>query len=178
MPKSWQNALRGPQVGDKTCKFPLDGHNLIPFFKDEVKRPDRKDSLYRENDGESWPEKACKTAGSSSRSGTTGAWEFGQTHPSIAGRSVRAWREVDQVRQVDGGPRAVRPKPAAFLQSFSDFPDRDRVVVRCQTPAFSRIASGSIAACWQRRYLSRSIEVLAQMLWRDPARVVDHSTAC
>ena len=44
--------LRGSQIGDKTFKVHLDGHNLLPFFKGEVKEAPRKGFLYWNDDGE------------------------------------------------------------------------------------------------------------------------------
>jgi arylsulfatase len=44
--------FKGGQVGDKTFKVHLDGHNLIPFFKGEAKEPPRKDFIYWNDDGQ------------------------------------------------------------------------------------------------------------------------------
>jgi arylsulfatase A-like enzyme len=44
--------LRGSQIGNKTFKVHLDGFNLIPFFKGEVKESPRKEFLYWNDDGE------------------------------------------------------------------------------------------------------------------------------
>jgi arylsulfatase A-like enzyme len=43
---------KGYNVGDKTFKVHLDGHNLIPFFKGEEKESPRKDFLYWSDDGD------------------------------------------------------------------------------------------------------------------------------
>jgi arylsulfatase A-like enzyme len=43
--------LRGSQIGNKTFKVHLDGHNLIPFFKGGTNSP-RKEFLYWNDDGE------------------------------------------------------------------------------------------------------------------------------
>ena len=45
-------ALRGSQIGSKTFKVHLDGNNLIPFFKGEVKKSPRKEYVYWNDDGE------------------------------------------------------------------------------------------------------------------------------
>jgi hypothetical protein len=44
--------LRGSQIGERTFKVHLDGHNLIPFFKGETKQSPRRDFLYWNDDGE------------------------------------------------------------------------------------------------------------------------------
>ncbi|MGB7885414.1 MAG: sulfatase-like hydrolase/transferase [Xanthobacteraceae bacterium] len=44
--------LKGSKIGDKTFKVHLDGYNLIPFFKGEVKQSPRQDFLYWNDDGE------------------------------------------------------------------------------------------------------------------------------
>ena len=44
--------LKGHQVGNKSFKVHLDGHNLMPFFKGEVKESPRKEFLYWNDDGE------------------------------------------------------------------------------------------------------------------------------
>lgn len=43
---------RGAQIGCKTFKVHLDGHNLIPFFKGEVKEAPRKEFIYWSDDGD------------------------------------------------------------------------------------------------------------------------------
>ena len=43
---------RGAEVGNKRFKVHLDGFNLVPFFKGEVKEPPRKEFLYWNDDGE------------------------------------------------------------------------------------------------------------------------------
>ena len=44
--------LKGSKIGDKTFKVHLDGYNLIPFFKGEVKQSPRQEFLYWNDDGE------------------------------------------------------------------------------------------------------------------------------
>jgi arylsulfatase len=44
--------LRGSQIGNKTFKVHLDGHNLMPFFTGEAKESPRKEFLYWNDDGE------------------------------------------------------------------------------------------------------------------------------
>jgi arylsulfatase len=43
---------KGYQASGKTFKVHLDGHNLIPFFKGEVKESPRKEFLYWSDDGD------------------------------------------------------------------------------------------------------------------------------
>ena len=43
---------RGSQIGDKTFKVHLDGHNLAPFFKGEVKESPRPGFLYWSDEGD------------------------------------------------------------------------------------------------------------------------------
>jgi arylsulfatase A-like enzyme len=45
-------ALKGYSAGGKTFKIHLDGYNLIPFFKGEVKESSRRDFLYWNDDGQ------------------------------------------------------------------------------------------------------------------------------
>jgi arylsulfatase len=44
--------LKGDRVGDKVYKVHLDGYNLIPFFKGEVKESPRKGFIYWSDDGD------------------------------------------------------------------------------------------------------------------------------
>ena len=44
--------LRGSQIGSKTFKIHLDGYNLVPFFKGEVKETPRKEFVYWNDDGQ------------------------------------------------------------------------------------------------------------------------------
>ena len=44
--------LQGSQIGEKTFKVHLDGYNLIPFLKGDVKEWPRKEFLYWNDDGE------------------------------------------------------------------------------------------------------------------------------
>ncbi len=44
--------LKGYQVGKKTFHVHLDGYNLMPFFKGEVKESPRKEFLYWSDDGD------------------------------------------------------------------------------------------------------------------------------
>ena len=47
-----QGAAKGYQCGGKTFKVHLDGYNLMPFFKGEVKESPRKEFLYWSDDGD------------------------------------------------------------------------------------------------------------------------------
>ncbi|MFY9954015.1 arylsulfatase [Bradyrhizobium sp.] len=44
--------LRGTQIGNKTFKVHLDGYNLMPFFKGDVKESPRKEFVYWNDDGQ------------------------------------------------------------------------------------------------------------------------------
>jgi len=44
--------LRGSQMGGKTFKVHLDGYNLVPFFKGNVKESPRKEFVYWNDDGQ------------------------------------------------------------------------------------------------------------------------------
>jgi arylsulfatase len=46
-----QKLLTGMKVGNKTFKVHLDGYNLLPFFKGEVKEDPRKEFFYFNDDG-------------------------------------------------------------------------------------------------------------------------------
>jgi arylsulfatase A-like enzyme len=45
-------AMKGHRAGNKTFKVHLDGHNLIPFLKGDVKESPRRDFLYWSDDGD------------------------------------------------------------------------------------------------------------------------------
>ena len=47
-----EKCRRGSQIGTKTFKVHLDGFNLVPFFKGEVKESPRKDFIYWNDDGQ------------------------------------------------------------------------------------------------------------------------------
>jgi len=47
-----EDLLKGKQYGDKTFKVHLDGYNLIPFFKGDVKESPRREFLYWSDDGD------------------------------------------------------------------------------------------------------------------------------
>ena len=47
-----EKCRRGSQIGTKTFKIHLDGFNLVPFFKGEVKESPRKDFIYWNDDGQ------------------------------------------------------------------------------------------------------------------------------
>ena len=47
-----EKCLKGSQIGDKTFKVHLDGFNLMPFFKGEVKGSPRKEFIYWNDDGQ------------------------------------------------------------------------------------------------------------------------------
>ena len=44
--------LHGAQIGNKTFKVHLDGYNLMPFFKGDVKKSPRKEFVYWNDDGQ------------------------------------------------------------------------------------------------------------------------------
>src|SRR5579871_82449 len=46
-----EKVRKGYQAGNKTFKVHLDGHNLLPFFKGEVKESPRKEFVYWNDDG-------------------------------------------------------------------------------------------------------------------------------
>jgi arylsulfatase len=47
-----EKVKKGYEAGGKTFKVHLDGHNLLPFFKGEVKESPRKEFLYWSDDGD------------------------------------------------------------------------------------------------------------------------------
>ena len=47
-----EKVKKGYTCGDKTFKVHLDGYNLMPFFKGEVKESPRKEFLYWSDDGD------------------------------------------------------------------------------------------------------------------------------
>jgi arylsulfatase len=46
------NTLKGYKIGNRTYKVHLDGYNLLPFFKGEVKVSPRKEFIYWSDDGD------------------------------------------------------------------------------------------------------------------------------
>jgi len=46
------NTLKGYKIGNKTYKVHLDGYNLLPFLKGEVKESPRKEFIYWSDDGD------------------------------------------------------------------------------------------------------------------------------
>jgi arylsulfatase A-like enzyme len=44
--------MKGAKIGNKTFKVHLDGYNLVPYFKGEVKESPRKEFLYWSDDGD------------------------------------------------------------------------------------------------------------------------------
>ncbi len=52
VPDVKEKLLKGYKVGDKTFKVHLDGYNLLPFLKGEVKESPRKEMLYWSDDGD------------------------------------------------------------------------------------------------------------------------------
>jgi arylsulfatase A-like enzyme len=52
VPDVKEQLLKGYQVGNKTFKVHLDGYNLVPFLKGEVKESPRKEMLYWSDDGD------------------------------------------------------------------------------------------------------------------------------
>jgi arylsulfatase len=51
-PEVKEQLLKGYQVGDKTFKVHLDGYNLVPYLKGDVKESPRKEMLYWSDDGD------------------------------------------------------------------------------------------------------------------------------
>ena len=51
-PQIVDKVRRGAEVGNKRFNIHLDGYNLVPFLKGEVKEPPRKEFLYWNDDGE------------------------------------------------------------------------------------------------------------------------------
>ena len=47
-----EKVRNGAQIGNKTFKLHLDGHNLVPFFRGETKESPRKDFIYWNDDGQ------------------------------------------------------------------------------------------------------------------------------
>jgi arylsulfatase len=47
-----ERCMKGCQAAGRSFKVHLDGYNLLPFFKGEVKEPPRKEFLYWSDDGE------------------------------------------------------------------------------------------------------------------------------
>ena len=128
--------LKGCKVGDTTHKVHLDGYNLVPYLKGEVKESPRKEMLYWSDDGDlmalrygNW-KAVFKEQRAESFAGLVGA----------DGRSARAEDLQPAQRSVrEGGPRtpsttttgccgecscSSRPRGSwpQWIQSFKEFP--------------------------------------------------------
>ena len=66
--------MKGCSLGGESFKVHLDGYNLMPFFKGEVKDSPRQEFLYWSDDGDLFAirVKQCHTAGTNRRDGSGG----------------------------------------------------------------------------------------------------------
>jgi arylsulfatase len=69
--------LKGDRVGDKVYKVHLDGYNLIPFFKGEVKESPRKGFIYWSDATETCLLSVLAGGRSSFSNSSTRAWMCG-----------------------------------------------------------------------------------------------------
>ena len=105
--------LRGAQIGNKTFKVHLDGYNLMPFFKGDVKESPRKEFVYWNDDGQlvairynDWKAVFLEQdqQGHRCMAGPIHRPALAKTF-QLAIRSVRARRPIDSIQQMAGRSR-------------------------------------------------------------------------
>ena len=133
-----EKCKKGHKAGDKTFKVHLDGYNLLPFFKGEVKESPRKEFIYWNDDGQlcgirlgniklNFLQQLHKGMDVWTREFTN------YPHPARlqpAQRSVRARRRKRHA--VPDGPTSStsssrrRPWSRRWLSTFKEFPPRQK----------------------------------------------------
>ena len=139
---SSRSCKKGYKVGDKTFKVHLDGYNLLPFLKGEVKENPRKGFLYWSDDGDLMALRVEQLEGprswSSARTGLD-VWQepfVALRVPKIFNLRSDPFERADEdatrvLRQVDGRPACSCSCPrrrivGEFLKTFEEFPPRQK----------------------------------------------------
>ena len=132
---------KGYKSGNKTFKVHIDGYNLLPFLKGEVKENPRKGFLYWSDDGDLMALRVgnWKVTFMEQRAHGLGVWR----EPLVALRAPTVYNlrsdpferatedGSDVLRQVDGRPRVPararrRRSSGEFLKTFKEFPPRQK----------------------------------------------------
>jgi arylsulfatase len=128
----------GYKVGDKTFKVHLDGHNLIPYFKGDVKESPTKEFLYWSDDGDLFAIRVQNWKASFIEQNHTGIdiWRKEFTHlrvPKIFNLRSDPFERGDTSFEYDNwmAHRMYLIVPAQaivkkWLQSFKEFPIRQK----------------------------------------------------
>ena len=130
---------KGYSVGGKTFKVHLDGYNLIPFFKGEVKESPRKEFLYWSDDGDLFAVRIGPWKITFIEQYHTGldVWRKGFEHlriPNLYNLRADPFERGPESAAYDWGyfaPRGFVIVPAQavvakWLQSFKEFPIRQK----------------------------------------------------
>ena len=134
---------KGYSVGGKTFKVHLDGYNLIPFFKGEVKESPRKEFLYWSDDGDllairvnQWKVSFLEQNTEISPQMPVGVWQGQFTHLRVPNlynlRSDPFERGPTSIYYPDWQVRRVfvqvpiQAFVAQWLQTFKEFPPRQK----------------------------------------------------
>ena len=158
---------KGYKSGNKTFKVHIDGYNLLPFLKGEVKENPRKGFLYWSDDGDLMALRVgnWKCTFMEQRGHGLGVWEEPLVamrvprHLQPAERPVRTGhgRRDDVLRQMEGRPRV--PAGARPRRSSGSSSRRSRTSRRDR----SRPASASTRRSRRR---GKSQEAMATQRWR------------
>ena len=134
---------KGYSVGGKTFKVHLDGYNLIPFFKGEVKESPRKEFLYWSDDGDllairvnQWKVSFLEQNTEISPQMPVGVWQGQFSHLRVPNlynlRSDPFERGPTSIYYGDWVVRRIfvqvpiQASVAQWLQSFKEFPQRQK----------------------------------------------------
>ena len=120
--------MKGYQANGKTFKVHLDGYNLMPFLKGEVKESPRKEFIYWSDDGdlmairyENWKAAFFEQHAEMSPKTPVGVWQGQFTKLrvpnlyNLRSRPVRARPDEHLLRRLDGSP-GVHPGPDAGVR--------------------------------------------------------------
>jgi arylsulfatase len=130
---------RGYSVGGKTFKVHLDGNNLIPFFKGDVKESPRKEFLYWSDDGDQFAVRVGQWKISFIEQHHTGidVWRKGFEHlriPNLYNLRADPFERGPESAAYDWSyfvPRGFIMVPAQavvakWLETFKEFPIRQK----------------------------------------------------
>ena len=133
---------KGYEIGGKNFKVHLDGYNLMPFFKGEVKESPRKEFLYWSDDGDLMAIRVFSN-------GRSRSWSSNRARSQNAARRLaRSVHQAARPQSVQSARRSVRARDrtsillrrwmvhraflivpaqaiaAKWLESFKEFPPR------------------------------------------------------
>jgi arylsulfatase len=134
---------QGYKIGSRTFKVHLDGYNLLPYLKGEVKEDPRKEFLYWSDDGDlaairvnEWKASFLEQNGKMSTETPIGVWQSQFTHLRVPNlynlRADPFERGTESINYADWQAHRVfvqvpiQAYVAQWLQSFKEFPIRQR----------------------------------------------------